>query len=242
VLERGLAAWSDSGFPTRPIDGETPPRPGGAERRFGDTTPAATHRHTYLPGLVENYVHRYDLPIKRELALLFVDIADSTAAILGKTPEEALAYVQRFMGIVTETALAYCGDVKDYEGDGALLYFESVAEAAQAAFAIRAGLGYGSSDAAGRLRARLSLDVGDIVIGEIGTALRRSVALIGPSINRAARLLKQIPPDGIIATEAIVHRLRAEAPDLAGRFVLLAARLELKGFDRETVTAYTVSD
>jgi len=242
VLERGLEAWSESGFSTRPIDAESVSTLLGPATSAGDSEPATAHPHTFLPGLVENYVNRYELPIRRELTVLFVDIADSTGMIVGKPPEEALAYVQRFMGIVTETALAYCGDVKDYEGDGALLYFESVAEATQAALAIRAGLGYGNPDDAGRLRARLSLDVGDIVIGEIGTALRRSVALIGPSINRAARLLKQIPPDGIIATEAVVARLRIEAQPLAERFALLDASLELKGFDRETVAAYAIVD
>jgi class 3 adenylate cyclase len=175
--------------------------------------------------------------MKRDLTLLFADIADSTATIVGKSPEEALAFVQRFMGVVTAAALDYCGDVKDYEGDGALLYFESVTEATQAALAIRDAMR--SADGA-PLRARLSLDVGSIVIGIIGTPLRRSVALIGPSINRAARLLKQIPPDGIIATEAVVGQLRAETPALAERFALFDERLELKGFEREVVKAYSL--
>ena len=242
MLERGLEAWSESGFPTRPIDDESVSTLLGPATSSDDSEPATAHPHTFLPGLVENYVNRYELPIRRELTVLFVDIADSTGMIVGKPPEEALAYVQRFMGIVTETALAYCGDVKDYEGDGALLYFESVAEATQAALAIRAGLGYGNPDDAGRLRARLSLDVGDIVIGEIGTALRRSVALIGPSINRAARMLKEIPPDGIIATHAVVDRLNAETPRLAGRFAPLDAPLVLKGFEQEVVNAYSARD
>jgi class 3 adenylate cyclase len=144
------------------------------------------------------------------------------------------------MGIVTEAALTYCGDVKDYEGDGALLYFESVTEATQAALAIREALATAVSGEGPPLRARLSLDVGDIVIGVIGTAMRRSVALIGPSINLAARLLKQIPPDGIIATEAVVEKLRTEIPALAERFSLLDEKMELKGFEKQYVKAYAI--
>jgi len=201
---------------------------------------ANTHTHAYLPGLVENYAHRHELPIKRELTVLFVDIADSTPEIVGVSPEQALRFVQRFMGIVTEAALTYCGDVKDYEGDGALLYFESVTEATQAALSIRMMLDTAASGANPPLRARLSLDVGDIVIGVIGTAMRRSVALIGPSINLAARLLKQIPPGGIIATEAVVEKLKLELPALAERFSLLDERLELKGFENQHVKAYAI--
>ena len=169
-----------------------------------------------------------------------MDIADSTAAVTGKGPEQALAFVQRFMGIVTDAALACCGDVKDYEGDGALLYFEHVGEATRAALMIRDALCQEQPIDGTRLRARLSLDVGDIVIGVIGTPLRRSVALIGPAINRAARLLKQIPPDGIIATDSVVERLGAEAPGLATRFTLFDEALELKGFEREVVRAYSI--
>lgn len=172
--------------------------------------------------------------------MLFVDIADSTATILHQPPEVALALVQRFMGIVTEIALANCGDVKDYEGDGALLYFESVAEATQAALVIRNALACEQPAGQESLRARLSLSVGSIIVGVIGSALRHSVSLIGPSINIASRLLKHIPPGGIIATEAVVERLRREVPALAQRFQVWDPCLVLKGVEEECVTAYHI--
>jgi len=243
VLANGLQAWKDAGLPTVPLDSDALSNP--TERSTRDPGSASAestsvHNHAFLPGLVENYANRHDLPIKRELTVLFADIADSTPAVVGSSPEEALRFVQRFMGIVTDAALTYCGDVKDYEGDGALLYFESVAEAGQAALSIREALRAADPGAGPRLRARLSLDVGEIVIGVIGTPMRRSVALIGPSINLAARLLKQIPPGGIIATEAVVEKLRVEIPALAERFALFDERLELKGFEKQYVKAYAI--
>jgi class 3 adenylate cyclase len=243
VLENGLQAWKDAGLPTVPVDPEA--LSSRTERSPGDpdAVPANstnTHTHAFLPGLVENYANRHALPLKRELTVLFVDIANSTSAILGVSPEEALQFVQRFMGIVTDAALTYCGDVKDYEGDGALLYFESATEATQAALSIREALAAEVSSTEPPLRARLSLDVGEIVIGVIGTPMRRSVALIGPSINLAARLLKQIPPDGIIATAAVIEKLRAEIPELAERFSLFDEKLELKGFEKQYVKAYAI--
>jgi class 3 adenylate cyclase len=237
VLANGLDAWRQSGHPTIALEPAESGAVDGMDAGRRDPT-RAPHVHTFLPGLVDSYAGRGDLPLRRDLSVLFVDIADSTPVILRSTPEDALALVQRFMGVVTEAALAYCGDVKDYEGDGALLYFESVTEAAQAALAIRAGLARADAP----VRARLSLDVGQIVIGVIGTTLRRSVALIGPSINLAARLLKQIPPGGVIATEAVVERLRAESPGLAARFALFDEDLELKGFDDERVVAWALAD
>ncbi len=242
MLQNGLEAWKNAGLPTLPVDPNALPsraEPNADATRASDAGLGGRHTHAFLPGLVENYAHRHALPIKRELAVLFVDIADSTSAILAKPPDEALQFVQRFMEIVTHAALTFCGDVKDYEGDGALLYFESVGEATQAALSIREALA-GAGSQVGRMRARLSLDVGDIVIGVIGTPMRRSVALIGPSINLAARLLKQIPPDGIIATAAVVEKLRAEIPALADRFALFDDNLELKGFEQQYVSTYAI--
>lgn len=239
VLGDGLQAWLGEGLPTVAIDVSDDDAPQLGAGAGGDTAGRA-HTHAFLPGLVEKYVNHHELPLQRQLCVLFVDIADSTNAIVSQTPEDALAFVQRFMSVVTDAALAYCGDVKDYEGDGALLYFESVAEATQAALAIRDALSAASAVSGTRPRARLSLDVGDLVIGVIGTPLRSSVALIGPTINRAARLLKQVPPQHIIATQAVVEQLRQELPALAERFALLDERLELKGFEQQVVTAYSI--
>src|SRR5262245_15237387 len=71
-----------------------------------------------------------------------------------------------------------------------------------------------------------------------GSALRRSIALIGPSLHIAARLLKHIPPGGIIATEAVVARLRQEAPALAQQFEIWDPCLILKGVEDECVSAF----
>jgi class 3 adenylate cyclase len=203
-------------------------------------SPTTVHTHTFLSGLVGSYATHQGPPVRKELTILFVDIADSTVAVATQPPEITLAQVQNFMEMVTDVALAHCGDVKDYEGDGALLYFDSVTEATQAALAIRDKLTQTHERQPTPVRARFSLNVGSVVIGVIGTALRRSVALIGPSINLAARLLKQIPPGGIIATAAVVEQLRRESPELAAQFALWKTDLELKGFTEERVTAFHV--
>src|SRR5262245_40248263 len=64
---------------------------------------------TFVPGLVAHSLAQPGLPTQRELAVLFVDIADSTRTVVRQSPEVALATVQRFMRLVTEIALAHCG-------------------------------------------------------------------------------------------------------------------------------------
>jgi class 3 adenylate cyclase len=76
------------------------------------------------------------------------------------------------------------------------------------------------------------------VIGVIGSPRRRAVALIGPAVSIAARLLKQIPPGGIIAPHAAVEKLHKETPDLAEQFQVWGECLTLKGFEEKCITAY----
>src|SRR5512137_1476169 len=76
-------------------------------------------------------------PVRRRLATLFVDIAGSTSLLVHHPPEVVLGVVQGFMTLVTEGASAPAGTVKDFEGDGALLYFASTKNAVRAALAIQ---------------------------------------------------------------------------------------------------------
>lgn len=205
-----------------------------------ESSTAQTQAHTFLPGLAEDYLGRQTLPTTKELAVVFVDIADSTSTLLHHPPAHVLAIVQRFSALVTDIALAYCGDVKDYEGDGALLYFGSLRQAARAALATRDALVAEPRAGTISVQARVSLNVGEVTIGVIGSAHRRAVALLGPSVHLAARLLKEVPPGGIIAPEAAVARLRQDAPEVAQRFQLWGTCLVVRGFEEECVTAYHI--
>jgi adenylate cyclase len=191
-----------------------------------------------VPSLAERYLRAGTLPARLRLTTLFADIAGSTRLLAREPPEVVLGLVQRFMRTVTEVAIAYCGDVKDFEGDGALLYFESTAEATQAALAIRGALG--SEDGGRRIEARLSLTVGEVVLGLVGTALRQAIELVGPSLSVASRLLKQVAPGGIIATGEVVEGLKAEAPELASKFELRDAAFLVPDSGGITVSTYLI--
>jgi class 3 adenylate cyclase len=81
--------------------------------------------------------------MRRRLTTLFVDIAGSTRLVVRHQPETMLGVVQCFAELVTGIALRHRGRVKDFEGDGVLLYFESTVDAAEAALAIHAALAEG---------------------------------------------------------------------------------------------------
>ncbi len=182
-------------------------------------------------------------PVRRRLATLFVDIAGSTSLLVHHPPEIVLGVVQGFLSLVTEIASAHAGMVKDFEGDGALIYFASVKNAVRAALAIRRRLADGRCDVAcgdgPGIRARTSVTIGDVVVGRVGSSTRQGIALVGPSVNIGARLLKHAPLGAIIASSDVLADLQ-DAPQLADEFHPLDAAFVVPGADGMTVETYIV--
>jgi class 3 adenylate cyclase len=71
---------------------------------------------------------------------------------------------------------------------------------------------------------RISLARGPVVVGIVGTRFRQAVALVGPSVHIAARILKLAPPGGIVATGDVYAVARRTDPELAAHFAPLLER------------------
>ncbi len=229
VLIGGLDAWTEANLPTQKLEVErahaqvrwTPVRiePVGRARVFDPDS-------AFLPRLAgQNFLAGRELPLKRDMAVLFVDMVDSTRLVLGTTADQVLEIVQAFMEIVVDVGVHHCGDVHDFEGDGALLYFEGIGEAVPAAFRLRDALLERRRALAALPLPRISLDVGPVVIGIVGTRFRQAVALVGASVHTAAKILKLAPPGGIVATDAVVEQARRSSPDFARAFAPFEGRI-----------------
>lgn len=232
ILEGGLPAWQDACLPLAAVAFDARERiahwiPGHAETPTGDGRLIA--EQAFLAGV--------ELPARREMAVLFVDMVDSTRLLFSRSPEEVLRLVQAFMEIVVDVAVQHCGDVHDFEGDGAMLYFAGPGEAVPAAFNLRKALSARRHCHPDLPQARFALDTGPLIAGYIGSRGRRSLSFIGPSVNTAARILKLAPPDGIIATDAVLRHASRTDPDLAGQFRPMPEKQSLQGFDT-AVTVY----
>ena len=183
--------------------------------------------------------------MRRRLVTLFADIAGSTRIVMHHEPEKVLGAFQCFSELVSDIALAHRGHVKDFEGDGVLLYFDSAVDAAEAALATRAALDRGQCDSGcgggPGVPARLALTVGDVAIGVVGPPLHRAVAIVGPSVNLGARLLKAVPPGSVAASAELVATLQVEAPSLARRFRLLDPAYEVPGAAGLSIAVYALA-
>jgi len=76
------------------------------------------------------------------------------------------------------------------------------------------------------------------VVGVVGSSMRPGVALIGPSVNIGARLLKHAPPGAIISSAQVLEELRQHAPRLSDQFHPLDAAFVVPGADGMTLATY----
>lgn len=225
VLQGGWAVWTAEG-------GDSSPTDFGSRRKVIWTTVqqlsqgGSIAEAAFLKGLT--------LPAKRELAVLFVDMVDSTKLFSQHSAEQVLSLVQSFMQIVVDTAVSHCGDVHDFEGDGALLYFAAPADAVAAALTMRAALSTQRATQFELPMARYAIDAGPLVIGHVGGRERRGLSFIGTPVNTAARLLKVAPVEGIVTTRVVIEALATSAADRAQLFYLLPSAVLLKGFREPT--------
>jgi adenylate cyclase len=145
----------------------------------------------------------------RDAAVLFIDIAGSTALAEQRDPAEVVAMLNRFFAVVVEVVDARSGWVNKFEGDAALCVFGApLADSDAAAHALAA---------ARELRARLAREVpeiafgigvaaGRVVAGNVGAAKRFEYTVIGDPVNVAARLCelaKRTPGRVLASSEAL---------------------------------------
>jgi class 3 adenylate cyclase/tetratricopeptide (TPR) repeat protein len=87
-----------------------------------------------------------------------------------------------------------------------------------------------------RLRMRVGIDTGDVVVSTLGERGDDDFVAVGPTVNRAARLQAAAPVDGVLIS-VDTHRL------VRGRFSMQPVEdLELKGFDRPVRGFLVVSE
>ena len=136
---------------------------------------------------------------RREVTVLFSDLAGFTTFSEQHPPEEILDYLNEYFDALCDVVLAAGGTVNDLLGDGVLASWGApIALADHAARACGAALLASQRLAAlalrwqatGRptLRWRIGIHTGVVVVGEIGTNERTKYGMVGDAVNVASRL------------------------------------------------------
>ena len=164
-------------------------------------------RHAFAfylaPALVDRMEEKGEAPElggeSRELTVLFSDIEGFTAISEKLSAERLVAGLNIYLSEMTDIIEWHGGFVDKYIGDAIVAVFGAPLEdadharhAVAAALACRARLAEMPGVFAGReeltLRARIGLNTGDMLVGNIGSKRRFNYTVMGDAVNLAARL------------------------------------------------------
>lgn len=199
---------------------------GGCGKRFADDAVPAARRRLF------------SIPERRQLTVMFCDLVGSTALSHRLDPEDLRQVIRSYQEATRQVVVRYDGFVARYMGDGVLVYFGyPQAQEDAAARAVHAGLDITealdrlgplpTAEGVGRLRARIGIATGLVVVGDlIGEGSSQEAAAVGETPNLAARLQALADPDGVLVAES-TRELAGGQFEYADQGVH-----ELKGFDQ----------
>jgi len=163
---------------------------------------------------------RPDEAERRQLTVLFCDLANSTRLARQLDPEKLREVVLAYQATGVEVLQRFDGYIAQYLGDGLLVYFGyPQAHEDDAQRAVRTGLGLLESMASLntvldqshglRLAVRIGIHTGPVVVGHMGSGGRHEQLALGETPNLAARLQSLAAPDTVTISDA-THRLVQE--------------------------------
>jgi adenylate cyclase len=181
---------------------------------------------------------------RREVTILFTDIAGFTNITEKADPEQVMIRTSRYLAVLSAVIMEHGGTVDKFVGDAIMAIWNAPADDADhVAHACAAVLA--CREANRRLnaefenegwpayRTRFGLHTGEAVVGTIGSADRMAYTVLGATVNLAARLepLNKEYGTEILVSEAVRQRV-------ADRFAFrMIDAIQPKGFEA-TVRVY----
>jgi TOMM system kinase/cyclase fusion protein len=183
-------------------------------------TPPALQEDVHPPpGASPSAECRHPEAERRQLTVLFCDLADSTALASQLDPEDFREVIRAYQTTCAEVIQGFDGTIAQYLGDGLLVYFGyPQAHEDDAQRAVRTGLAM--VQAMGTLNRRLQqeksiclavrvgIHTGLVVVGEVGGSGRQEQLALGETPNFAARLQGVAAPDTVVISGATFRLVR----------------------------------
>lgn len=171
---------------------------------------------------------------RRQLTVLFCDLADSTAIAERLDPEDMSDVLRDYQRECATAISALGGTVAKYMGDGILAYFgypvaheDDAQRCVDAALAIVESMRVRPELHGVRTTVRIGIATGVVVVGEtIGDDSSRERVAVGDTLNLAARLESLAEANGVMVSDSTKHLIERDF-DLEDR-----GDHQLKGFSR----------
>jgi adenylate cyclase len=157
-----------------------------------------------------------------EATVLFADLAGFTAFAETSTPEQVAELLNAFLNLSVEAVFRAGGTLDKFIGDCVMAFFgapvpqsDHAERAVRAAVELQQGLAAWSAErqALGLppFAARIALNSGPVVVGDVGSARRVDYTVLGNTVNVAARLEAFVASPGDVVLGPETQRLVAGA-------------------------------
>jgi class 3 adenylate cyclase len=155
---------------------------------------------------------------RRQVTVLFADIAGFTSLAEGRDPEEVHQIVDRCFEAITAEVHRFEGTINQYTGDGVMALFgapiaheDSARRAVHAALGVQRAMRDLSREIEARqgpaIRMRIGLNTGPVVVGRIGDDLRMDYTAVGDTTNVAARIQQTARPGSVLVSESTLRAI-----------------------------------
>lgn len=155
---------------------------------------------------------------RQEISILFADIRGYTSWSENEPPEKVVEMLNDYLSLAAEIIMGWGGTLDKFMGDGLMAIFNAPVEqddhvqrAADAALAmIRAAKEMGERRG-DNLSYSVGVNLGEAVVGYIGTQRALNYTAIGDVVNVAKRLQENASPGQILVSDAVIQRLAGAA-------------------------------
>jgi class 3 adenylate cyclase/tetratricopeptide (TPR) repeat protein len=174
---------------------------------------------------------------RKQVTVLFCDIADSTALAVQVGAEPMHSILNRFFHLAMDEIHRYEGTVNQFLGDGFMALFgaplgheDHARRAVLAALGIRRALDDKQTQlglpVGLKLAVRVGLHTGPVVVGSIGDNLRMDYTAIGDTTHLAARLQQAGAPGQILMSDTTARMVRGYVTSVAMTPLVLKGKPE----------------
>jgi adenylate cyclase len=180
---------------------------------------------------------------RKELTIMFSDLSGFTKMSSKLSPDRIKALLNEYFEAMIDIAFHYEGTVDKFMGDGLMIFFgDPEPQPDHAARCVRMAI-----DMQKRIRelgvkwqesgetpmkARIGINTGVVVVGNMGSERRLSYTVLGSEVNLAQRFEANAPVGGILISKRTNELLN-------GMFVTRQTNVQVKGYD-EQIEAFVV--
>ena len=159
---------------------------------------------------------------KREVAILMSDIRNFTPLSESLNPEGTIKVINHYFSHMIEVIQKHRGIIVDFFGDSVLVFFDPLENPVEPVTreAVRCGLDMQESmkrfnvemEAEGlpEFQMGIGINVGDAVVGNIGSEVRAKYGIVGPAVNITNRIQAESKGGQILVSESVYRYLKRD--------------------------------